>query len=83
MIVVAAPAVARAFDLAATRWLQREPGADDHGHRQARAGRGGRGHGPPGRLVGPASGQRPEGQGECPAQHQKDADNRQLHDGVQ
>lgn len=35
LVVVAAPAVARAFDLAATRWLQREPGSATRAHAEA------------------------------------------------
>lgn len=35
LVVVAAPAIARAFDLAATRWLQREPGSATRAHGEA------------------------------------------------
>ena len=35
LVVVAAPAVARAFDLTATRWLQREPGSATRAHAEA------------------------------------------------
>jgi DNA-binding transcriptional LysR family regulator len=35
LVVVAAPAVARAFDSAATRWLQREPGSATRAHAEA------------------------------------------------
>jgi LysR family transcriptional regulator, low CO2-responsive transcriptional regulator len=35
LVVVAAPAVAQAFDLTATRWLQREPGSATRAHGEA------------------------------------------------